>query len=421
LTPATAVSTFTPGIQASPEIAMSSVGAAVVVWDSIPTNLNCPPPPLPCPPVPPQDGSGAGIFGRRLDASGNSVGGEFAVNSYTTGEQRDPAVAMDTDGRAIVAWADNGRNAIYARRIGGLAPFALDVDRVATSGSNGNRVFDPGETVAIEPSWRNTTSTPFAAAVVSASLTGPAGPTYTTPDGTASYGTIPAGASASCRDQADCYSVSVTGPRPSTHWDALLSEDIFPAPWVVHVGGSFADTPPASPFYRFVETLLHKGVTGGCGSGLYCPAASVPREQMPVFVLKSYLPALQPPACVAGSEVFADVPASSPYCSWIEELVRRGVVSGCGSGNYCPTEIVSRETMAVYLGATLALNPPACGTPVFADVPASSPYCRWIEELVRRGVVSGCGGGNYCPTMPVARDQMAVFLTVTFGLVLYGP
>ncbi len=58
---------------------------------------------------------------------------------------------------------------------------------------------------------------------------------------------------------------------------------------------------------------------------------------------------------------------------------------------------------------------------VFADVPAASPFCRWIEELVRRGVVTGCGGGNYCPTAPVTREQMSVFLTVTFGLTLYGP
>jgi hypothetical protein len=44
-----------------------------------------------------------------------------------------------------------------------------------------------------------------------------------------------------------------------------------------------------------------------------------------------------------------------------------------------------------------------------------------FEELARRGVVSGCGGGNYCPTSPVTREQMSVFLTVTFGLTLYGP
>jgi hypothetical protein len=78
--------------------------------------------------------------------------------------------------------------------------------------------------------------------------------------------------------------------------------------------------------------------------------------------------------------------------------------------------------MAIFVLRTLdpTLNPPACGTPVFADVPASSPFCRWIEELVRRGIVTGCGGGNYCPTAAVSREQMGVFLTATFGLTLYG-
>ena len=52
-------------------------------------------------------------------------------------------------------------------------------------------------------------------------------------------------------------------------------------------------------------------------------------------------------------------------------------------------------------------------------MPASSPFCRWIEELARRGVVAGCGGGNYCPSAAVTREQMAVFLAVTFGLTLY--
>jgi hypothetical protein len=68
-----------------------------------------------------------------------------------------------------------------------------------------------------------------------------------------------------------------------------------------------------------------------------------------------------------------------------------------------------------------AFNPPACGTPMFTDVPASSPFCAYIEELARRGVVSGCGGGNYCPTSPVTRGQMGVFIGATFGLTLYGP
>ena len=80
--------------------------------------------------------------------------------------------------------------------------------------------------------------------------------------------------------------------------------------------------------------------------------------------------------------------------------------------------------MAVFALKTLdpALNPPACvaGSEMFNDVPASSPFCKWIEELARRQVVSGCGGGAYCPTAPVTREQMGVFLSATFSLKLYG-
>jgi hypothetical protein len=146
---------------------------------------------------------------------------------------------------------------------------------------------------------------------------------------------------------------------------------------------------------------------------------------MAVFVLVSKEPAgFVPPPCVAGSEQFADVPASSPFCRWIEELFNRGIVTGCGGGNYCPLNPVTREQMAIFVLLTLdpALNPPPCvaGSEQFADVPASSPFCRWIEELANRAVVTGCGGGNYCPTADVSREQMSVFLSVTFGLTLYG-
>ena len=79
--------------------------------------------------------------------------------------------------------------------------------------------------------------------------------------------------------------------------------------------------------------------------------------------------------------------------------------------------------MAVFVLRTAepTRTPPACAPPnTFADVPETSSFCRWIEELARRGVVTGCGGGNYCPLAPVTREQMGVFISGTFGLALYG-
>jgi hypothetical protein len=189
------------------------------------------------------------------------------------------------------------------------------------------------------------------------------------------------------------------------------------------VGDSFTDVLASNPFYRFVETLLHKGVTGGCGGTNYCPSSSTTREQMSVFVLIAKEGSGYSPAACVPPNIFADVPETSPFCRFIEELSSRGVVGGCGGGNYCPTSPVTREQMAIFALRTLdpALNPPACAPPnLFADVPETSPFCRWIEELANRGVVSGCGGGNYCPTASVTREQMGVFLSLTFSLTLYG-
>jgi S-layer family protein len=302
-----------------------------------------------------------------------------------------------------------------------VAPFALSVD------PGGNSVFQPNEIAVMAPTWRNTGTASINLTGTTSNFTGPAGPVYTNPDNTANYGTIGVAAQASCMTNGNCYSVLATAAtRPLTHWDSTILETVTPTSttktWVLHIGDSFTDVPASNPFYRFIETILHKGVTGGCSGTTYCPSASTTREQMAVFVLVSKEgPAYVPPAC--GTPMFADVPASSPFCRWVEELARRGVVTGCGGGNYCPTAPATREQMAVFVLRTLdpALNPPACTTPMFNDVPASSPFCRWIEELARRGVVTGCGGGNYCPTNPVTREQMSVFLTVTFGLVLYGP
>jgi hypothetical protein len=159
-------------------------------------------------------------------------------------------------------------------------------------------------------------------------------------------------------------------------------------------------------------------VTAGCTGGNYCPDSAVTREQMAVFLLRSNDgPTFVPPACTVPS--FGDVPCSSVYAIWINELVARSVTAGCGGGNYCPGDAVTREQMAVFLLRTLegpAYTPPACVTPTFADVPCSSGFARWIEELVLRGITAGCGGGLYCPTQAVSRGQMAVFLTATFGL-----
>jgi hypothetical protein len=181
---------------------------------------------------------------------------------------------------------------------------------------------------------------------------------------------------------------------------------------------TFRDVPFSSPLWKFIEAIENASVTGGCGGGNFCPTGGVTREQMAVFLLvakegKTYTP----PAC--STPIFNDVPCSSPFAAWINELYSRGVVAGCGNGNYCPKNPVTREQVAVFLIATLegtAFTPPACTTPSFTDVPCSSPFAPWIKELVDRGITGGCQPGQYCPKSVITRGQMSVFLTATYSL-----
>jgi glucose/arabinose dehydrogenase len=182
---------------------------------------------------------------------------------------------------------------------------------------------------------------------------------------------------------------------------------------------TFADVPPGNAAWRFVETIFGAGVMSGCSGTAYCPFSAATRGQMAVFLLRSRLGASYVPAACSNPS-FSDVPCSHPFAAWIYDLVGRGVAGGCAAGRYCPDAAVSRAQMAIFLLRTLdsAIDPPACnaGAPLFSDVAASSPYCRWIEEVARRGITTGCRAGSYCPLAPVTRGQMAVFLVATFGL-----
>ena len=82
------VNTYTSGNQGDPAITNLSNGGFVVTW----TNESS------------QDGSGYGVFGQMYNASGNTVGAEFQVNTHTSSNQRHPDIAGLSDGGFVVTW-----------------------------------------------------------------------------------------------------------------------------------------------------------------------------------------------------------------------------------------------------------------------------------------------------------------------------
>lgn len=328
-----------------------------------------------------------------------------------------------------------------ARAQPALQPLAVDAHAVAGSISNVNGVLEPGETVEVDTTWTNPSTTSQAVTGTASNLTGLAGPIYTLNDDSADYATVGPGATSDCHGATgNCYLVTVAGARPAAHWDAVfkesLSSDSVDRFWTLHVGNSFADVPTTDPFYDSIETIFHNGITAGCNAPgsppTYCMNDGVTRAQMAVFLLKGEIGSSHVPPHATGT-VFKDVRIGDFAAAWIEELAALGITSGCGNGDYCPNDPVSRAQMAVLLLRSehgSAYAPPACSK-LFADVPCPStvefPYSDWIERLYEEGITGGCapapldGLPSYCPGDPVTRAEMAVFVVETFGLVLYGP
>ncbi|OGF67447.1 MAG: hypothetical protein A2Y62_09140 [Candidatus Fischerbacteria bacterium RBG_13_37_8] len=74
------------------------------------------------------------------------------------------------------------------------------------------------------------------------------------------------------------FAAQITGSHPSLHWDIHLNElltSMNAYTWKLHVGASFTDVSIGSIFYKYIETLLHNEVTGGCAGSYYCPLQSV--------------------------------------------------------------------------------------------------------------------------------------------------
>ena len=89
------VNSYTTGDQLGPRAAVDAQGNFVVVWDSQGSNDT--------------DTSGASIQGQFYRVGGTPIGGQFQINTYTTGEQVIPVVSsLDVGGNFVVVWRSIG-------------------------------------------------------------------------------------------------------------------------------------------------------------------------------------------------------------------------------------------------------------------------------------------------------------------------
>ena len=122
-------------------------------------------------------------------------------------------------------------------------------------------------------------------------------------------------------------------------------------------GNVFVDVSASYWADNWIENLYADGITSGCVASplSYCPDQTVTRDQMAKFLLVAKHGAGYTPPAVGGSTGFGDVSTSYWAAPWIKQLAAEGITSGCGGGNYCPGDPVTRAQMAKFLVLTFNL------------------------------------------------------------------
>ncbi|MCD6459482.1 PEP-CTERM sorting domain-containing protein [bacterium] len=127
------INTYTTGFQGNSSIA-SNGSDFLVTWDSNG-----------------QDGDREGVYGQRIDSSGNSVGNEFRINTYTTSTQGAPALASNGQDY-LITWDSNGQDGdyfgVYGRRIdssGNLTGNEFQINTYTTSTQGAPAVASNGQ------------------------------------------------------------------------------------------------------------------------------------------------------------------------------------------------------------------------------------------------------------------------------------
>ena len=181
-------------------------------------------------------------------------------------------------------------------------------------------------------------------------------------------------------------------------------------------GGTFVDD-NGSTQEPYIEAIFLDGITKGCNppdNDRFCPDRSLTRAEMATMLTRAL--GLPP----ADQDYFTD-DNGSLHQSSINALSLAGITRGCNppdNDRFCPEGVVTRGEMAAFLVRGFGYTDPGAGD-VFVD-DDESVFEGDIDRLATAAITRGCNppsNTRYCPTAPLTRGEMAVFLTRALNLI----
>jgi len=162
-----------------------------------------------------------------------------------------------------------------------------------------------------------------------------------------------------------------------------------------------------------VTSLSTSGVLSGRPDGSFDPQGQLNRAEVAKVAVK----AAGLTEDTTGAPHFNDVSASNWFYTFVETLYNNGVVGGVNGGaldsnglaTYNPGGTLNRAEGAKILVDAFELETAYAGTPPnFPDAASSAWFYDYVETAYAHGIINGYSNGNFGPSNPITREQIAV-------------
>ncbi len=186
----------------------------------------------------------------------------------------------------------------------------------------------------------------------------------------------------------------------------------------------FTDVQPTDFGFAWIQKLYELGITTGCSATLYCPADSILRSQMAVFIIRARYGA-HTAFDYTTTPYFTDVPSNAFAFNYIQRMKEDNITTGCTATTYCPNDVVTRGDMAIFImrGAFNDLLPPtmAVVSSVSPATMANNTTATLLVTGVNTNFVSGATVVKAVPGLTVNSVTVTGPTTLTVNVTASVP
>lgn len=177
---------------------------------------------------------------------------------------------------------------------------------------------------------------------------------------------------------------------------------------------SALDTNPTAWWHEATDYVIENGLMKGCGQNQFQPNGTTTRAMLVTLLYR-----LEGSPEVNGTCTFSDVPSGTWYTDAVIWATENGIVKGCGNGTFAPTDVATREQIAVifyrfaqYLGMDVSASTS------LESYPDSGDISGWALEAMQWANASGLIIGRsdsqsntvLAPAGEITRSEMAMLL-----------